>query len=194
MESRYFEGTIQIRNANEQVMDFIISRFEKANVGIAKIVKVNDGYDIYSASNKFSRKLGKMLVAEFGGKIKETVRLFSRDRMTSKDIYRLTVYYKVPGIKKQDVVMLNGKIILVTSLAGRFIKGNDLLTGARVNVPNDDAKILEKKKAKVIKVKPSLEVMHPDTYQPVEVENPKPSLRIGENVVVVEYNEKLFLL
>ena len=192
--TRYFEGTVQIRNANEQVMDFVISRFEKAGVGIAKIAKVKDGYDIYSASNKFSRKLGKMLIAEFGGEIRETVRLFSRDRMTCKDVYRLTVFYRVPEIKKTDVVLVKGKLIEVTSLVGHFIKGNELSTGSRVNVAADDAKIVEKFKVQVIKLKPVLEVMHPETYQPVQVENPRPGLKIGQKVSVVEHSEKLFLV
>jgi len=192
--SRYFEGTIQIRNANEQVMDFIISRFEKAEVGIAKIAKVRDGFDIYSASNKFSRKLGKMLIAEFGGEIRETVRLFSRDRMSGKDVYRLTVFYKVPEVKKKDVVIVNGKLIEVTSLVRHFLKGNDLASRARINVPLEHAKVIDKHRVQVIKVKPFLEVMHPETYQPVQVENSKPNLKIGQKVDVVEYKEKLFLV
>ncbi|MBW3017132.1 hypothetical protein KY316_02070 [Candidatus Woesearchaeota archaeon] len=190
---QYFEGVIQLRNCSQEILDFVIYRFEKNEIGIAKIVKVSDGFDIYSASNKFSRKIGKMLVRQFGGELRETSRLFTKDKLTSKNVYRLTVYYKAPLIKKNDVVVLKDKIIQVTSLEKSSIKGTDLVTGKRITMPAKGAEVLEKKKVSVVRIKPFVEVMHPETFQPVEVENPKP-LKLGQNVKVVEYKNKLFLV
>lgn len=95
---RYFEGSLQLRPYDEEVMRFIQNQLKaKKNKGvfISKIVEVGDGVDIYFSSQKFVRELGKGLKKSFNGELKISRTLFTRDRMTQKLVYRATVFFRL---------------------------------------------------------------------------------------------------
>jgi NMD protein affecting ribosome stability and mRNA decay len=189
----YFEGILQLRNVDENVVEFALNQFEKNNIGIAKIVELKNGLDIYSASNRFSRKLAKKLVLEFGGELKESPQLFSKSRLTSRNIYRLNVLYTAPEIKKGQVIASGDKIIRVSSIAKHQIRGIDIVSGARATLFNKSIDVLEAKKAIVIKIKPNIEIMQPLTSQIFAPENQK-KVKINQEVNYVEYRQKTYIL
>ena len=186
--SQYFEGTLQLRHPNDEVIEFIIAQL-KANrdAYISKEVKVKNGLDLYFSSGRFLQNLGKKLQAKFGGDMKISVRLHSRNRMRSKDVYRVSVLYATPEIIKGDVVKLNNRIILVSSI-DKMLHGRDLDNGKRISTKyvKKDFEILDKHKTKVMKVLPEIEVLDPDTFQGIKVRNPKMGAKLiaGENVTV----------
>ncbi len=107
---QYFEGTLQLRDCPKKVIDFVREQVEKDPYAhIAKEKKLKNGLDLYLSSNKFMRKLGRVLRQKFGGIISESVRLYSRDRMTSREMYRVTVLFKMVPFKVGDVIDFRGE-------------------------------------------------------------------------------------
>lgn len=192
--SQYFEGILQVRNPKEKVLDYIYDTIEKNSdrVYVAKVEEVRGGIDLYLSSNKFLVKLAKMLEKNIGGEVKISARLHTRDHQKSRDLHRVTALFRCPDYTKGDVVMADGKLIRVTRL-GKNIKGQDLRSGKPATFrPGDDIQILEKHKTRVSKVYPRPEVLHPETFESVKVENPA-ELALGQNVKVVISEGKLFL-
>ncbi|MBI4447972.1 hypothetical protein HY643_03250 [Candidatus Woesearchaeota archaeon] len=94
--NRYFEAIIQLRPFDEEVFRFIEKQImAKGKVTIAKIVEQKTGIDIYISSRKFAKALGKKFKQTFKGEVKMSPKLFSRDKLTSKDLYRLTVLLRL---------------------------------------------------------------------------------------------------
>ena len=95
--TQYFEGILQVRNPDDALESFIRKRLEdaeKRGVFANKILEVKNGVDYYMSDKRFLRRLGKELKKNFKGELKESAQLFSRDKQTSKDIFRLNVLFR----------------------------------------------------------------------------------------------------
>ncbi len=96
LHSDYYQAIIQLRPSTKELEKFIEDAFkDKNNVWIAKRVNLKTGVDYYISSNKFARGLGVQLKRKFGGSLKESAKLFSRDKITSKDLYRVTICFRL---------------------------------------------------------------------------------------------------
>ena len=96
MDKNYYEGKLQLRNPNQEVVNFISNQFKNnEKVWIAKTEKQKNGIDLYISSNKFLMALGKKLKKSFQGELKLSRKLFSKSRLTSKAIYRVTVLFRL---------------------------------------------------------------------------------------------------
>ncbi|MDP3917019.1 MAG: NMD3-related protein [Nanoarchaeota archaeon] len=93
----YYEAKIQIRPYNEEVIRYVINGIDNnEKVRISKVIELKTGVDIYVSSRKFATSIGKKLRAKFKeGKILVTKTLFSKNRQTSKNIYRVTVLFRL---------------------------------------------------------------------------------------------------
>jgi len=93
----YYEAKIQIRPFNIDVIRFVINAIDTNNkVRISKIEEIKTGVDIYISSRKFAAVIGKKLKTKFKeGNLLVTKTLFSKSRQTSKDIYRVTVLFRL---------------------------------------------------------------------------------------------------
>ncbi len=189
LNPKYYEGILQLRGPNEQIIKFIVD-FLKANekVFVSKEIPVKNGVDIYISSNKFLQSLGKRLKQTFGGEMELTRRIHTRNRLTSKDVYRLTVLYIAPKVAKGNVISIEKKIILISTVE-EMIHGIDLVTGNKVSTKykKKEMEILEKQKTKISKIYPQVEVLDPENFQSVRIMNPKryKSQALGENVSIV---------
>jgi len=189
--NQYYEAVLQLRNAREDIIDFIISETKARGVSIAKTKRHKNGIDIYLSSKNFAVSVGKKLAAKFGGSLKISTRLFGMSR-TGERLYRVSVLYIASEYKEGDVVLADGKIIRVRNI-GKFVCGLDLKKWKNTKVLAKGKKIekLEKFKTRVSKNYPFLEVIHPRTYQSVKVENPKETKK--SRVCVVILNERVYL-
>src|SRR3989344_5989149 len=93
----YFEAILQLRPATDEVVNFVKNEIENQDyVFISKIVELKTGIDIYLSSNNFAKGLGKKLKHRFKtGILKYSSTLHTRSKLTSKDLYRLTVSFRL---------------------------------------------------------------------------------------------------
>lgn len=93
---QYFEGILQLRNPNEEVLNFIRNQFKNnEKAWIAKTEGLKTGIDFYVSSNRFLLSLGKKLKKSFKGELKTSRKLHTQNRLTSKRVYRVTVLFRL---------------------------------------------------------------------------------------------------
>jgi NMD protein affecting ribosome stability and mRNA decay len=130
----YFEGILQLRNPNKEVLDFIrndVAEHKSQGIFISKEEKQTDGIDFLISSNKYLRALGKKLRTKYTGEFKESPRLFTRNRQTSRDVYRMNVFFRLKSYKVGDVVKKGEREITITNI-GKRISGVEKKTGKKV--------------------------------------------------------------
>jgi NMD protein affecting ribosome stability and mRNA decay len=135
-DSEYFEGNLQLRNATSEIIAFVkndLAEQEKNGVHIAKEKIKGDSADFKLSSSKYLRALGKKIKARFNGELTETSRLFSRNKQTSKDIYRTTVLFRLRGHRVGDIITQRGREIKIKTI-GKRVTGIDVKTGKKVFV------------------------------------------------------------
>ncbi|MFH1637942.1 MAG: NMD3-related protein [Candidatus Woesearchaeota archaeon] len=97
-KNQYFEAVLQLRPYDEEVLKAVEKMVaEREGVFISKVVKQKTGLDLYLSSQKFAQIIGKKLKKRFNGELKLSRTLFTRNRLTSKDIYRVTVLFRLKG-------------------------------------------------------------------------------------------------
>ncbi len=132
MHSEYFEGILQLRAPNKEILDFVLDSAEdQKQIMITKQKKVKNGIDLYFTSNKFLQSIGKRLKKKFCGELKTSTKLFSRNKQTSKDIFRLTVLFRHIPYKVGEIIEYNGDKIKILSLGAR-VHAKDISTGRKI--------------------------------------------------------------
>ena len=190
----YFEGILQLRNVSDEIMKFIRKYLKKNSIFTPDETETKNGIDIKITDKRKVQHLGQELQKKFGGIVKINAQLYSHDKQTSKDLFRVNVYYEGPQYKKGEVVKVDNKVILIKKLT-KTIVGIDLKTGKKVsvNLKNKDIEVLKPVKTRVSKIHPNLEVIDPETYQSVNVENTK-KVKQGEKVKVVNNHGQFYII
>jgi len=134
----YFEGILQLRNVDDEVVNFALKEIEKnENTNIAKIKMVTNGVDIYLAPQKILRSLGNKLQHHFGGQLIVSRKLHTRSRVTSKDLYRINLLFRVPNFKKEDIIEYKGDKIKIIAVHKKVF-AKDIKTGKKLNISFKD--------------------------------------------------------
>jgi len=190
----YFEGALQLRKIDDTILDFVDKYLKKKNVFISNEKKQKNGLDFNITDKNKVQEVGHLLQKKFGGILKISPRLHTRDKQTSKDVYRVNVYYEAPDYKFGDVVKVDNKLILVKGM-GKTITGIDLKSSKKVSVDmkNKEYNLIKPVKTSVSKTHPNIEVLDPETYQSVNVENKK-KVKAGEKVLVVNDKGLFYLI
>ena len=135
----YYQGILQLRNINDEVIRFVNNQIKKrGDVAITKTVRFPDGVDLYITSQKFIRILGKKLKESFGGELKVSAKLHTRNKQ-GKDLYRVNVLFRLLKYKKGDIVSVRGERLRLIS-TGRKIFARNLGNGKRVRVRSEEFK------------------------------------------------------
>ncbi len=192
----YYEGILQLRSPTKEIIEFVrrdVERNSRRGVFITKEKKVPKGIDLYITSQRYIQQLGHRLHKRFGGILKISPSIYSRDRQTSRETHRVNVYFQMLGFRQGDVVKSGSKLIKVSS-TGKHVTGTNLLTGKRTSFDcKENVEALEKRKTEVVKSYPDVEVLDPETYQPVKVENRKRAEQ-GDEVEVVNDNGRFYIV
>ncbi len=113
--AEYFEGILQLRDVDQTVYDWVydtIERDGKAKIAKEKIIK--SGYDLYLSDQHYLQALGRKLKAKFPGELVVSMRLHTRDRMTYKAVYRVTVLFRAVPLHVGQILTTDegAKVIL----------------------------------------------------------------------------------
>ena len=132
--ANYFEGILQLREFEKEHRDYIVALFEsRPDAEITREEKVRNGVDFYVTSQKFLRGLGHKLQEKFGGEIKNSRKLHTRDKSTQKELYRAYLMFRPSKYKKGDIVVHRGEKIEIIS-ATKEIFGRNLETGKKAHI------------------------------------------------------------
>ncbi|MCX8147024.1 MAG: NMD3-related protein [Candidatus Woesearchaeota archaeon] len=194
--TEYFEGIFQLRNPTKEVIDFIkedIKRNKEKGVFITEEKHVARGIDYHITSQRYMQNLGHRLQNRFGGILKINPQLFTRNRQTSRNVYRVNVYFELLNFGIGDVVKYDEKIIKITDM-GKRIVGKDIITGKNASFDyREKAEKMNVLHTLVSKAYPEIEVIEPETYQPIKVFNKK-KVNAGDKVDIVIDKNKAYLV
>ncbi|MFH1590856.1 MAG: NMD3-related protein [archaeon] len=192
----YFEGILQLRDMTDAIEDLVKMRIDKDGLSISKVIKQKTGIDLFLSSQRKTLSIGRELRKHFGGEVKISRKLHTQDKQTTRNLYRVTVFYRPPSFAPGDCISSDGRILLITGVDDRA-HGLDLESGRRASIPyvGKGIVILPKSQTTVCKVRPRIEVLHPETYQNVAVKNPrKIQVKPGEKVTVAVGETTIYMI
>jgi len=132
--TEYFEGTLQLRNVTDEVINFVVKAIDKTeDTQIAKVKKVTNGFDIYVSRQRFLRSLGNKLQQRFGGQIKVSTKIHTRHKQTGRELHRVNLLFRMPNFKKGDVINYRGDEIKIISMHKKVL-AKDVKTGKKLNL------------------------------------------------------------
>lgn len=104
---QYFEGILQLRDITEEVHLWVhdtVLREDKA--AIVKEKPTTNGVDLYFSNQHYLQNLGRRMKIKFPSEVVISTRLFSRDKVTQKEIYRITVLFRQLPFRVGSVLKL----------------------------------------------------------------------------------------
>ena len=199
-KSGYFEGILQLRDVDNEVVDYAVDEAEKQKqrgIFITKKLKVRNGFDIYLTKKGYIYELARELLNKFGGETKLSKKLFSRDKLRSKDIYRVNVLFRQSKFRKGDILKIDNELFKVKNI-DRHLTVANIKTGKKTSLMPKHLKVKaaeEVKETIVSLIFPHVEVIDPETFQSVKPENAGSNkFKINQKVRVVVLDEKLWLV
>ncbi len=184
MNRNYFEAVIQLRPEKSEIDGYIVRAIKKGGVNLVRKRRLKTGLDYYVSSWKFSVTLGNELARHFGGRTTVSRKLFGRSG-EGRIVYRCTVLYRPHPFEKGDVVA-SGKMVFVVTDLGKAVTGRNIITGKSEQLDLKERwHKLKKHRAVVSMNSPRLEVISPEDYQSIAVENPRKALERRSAKVVL---------
>ena len=99
----YYQAIIQIRPRDKEILNYVRNQVrKKKGVEISKEVFHKYGIDVYVTDQKFARNLGQKLKKSFKGELKITKSIHTKDRQTSREVYRGTVLFRRQKEEQKD--------------------------------------------------------------------------------------------
>ncbi|MBI1936281.1 hypothetical protein HYS31_07630 [Candidatus Woesearchaeota archaeon] len=133
----YFQGILQLRDVNNEIMDFVKKQIAKRNdVAITRTVKYPNGTDFYITSQQFIRSVARKLKESFGGELKVTSELHTRSR-EGKELYRVNALFRLSKHKAGDVVNVRGDDVRLLTI-GKNVFAREMKTGRKIRLRRED--------------------------------------------------------
>jgi len=99
----YYEAVIQIRPRDKEILNYVRNQIrKKKGVQISKEEFFKYGIDVYVTDQKFARNLGQKLKKAFKGELKITKSIHTKDRQTSREVFRGTVLFRRQEEEQKD--------------------------------------------------------------------------------------------
>lgn len=215
--SGYYEAVIQLRADNrvpddEEIttVDAIIAnninKISKKNkmAYISERAVLKEGIDYYVGSYKVAKKLSSSIKDHDGGVIKESPRLMGRDKSAGKDLYRIWISVRLPYFRIQDFIKYENLLGQVIGIDGKKVLLKDLVSRNQTSIQwrnYDNIETVAKKEdiketTVTAKTPNSIQILHPDTYEPldIEIQEEMKNIEIGSQIPVIEINGSIYIL
>lgn len=215
--SGYFESVIQIRADNRlpsseelKTIDRIMrSKTQELSVKnrmayVSDVAVLKEGVDYYVGSYKAAKKLVNAVREVVGGITQESPRLIGRDKSKGKDIHRIWISLRLADFQIGDIIEYEKRIGQVLDFDVKKVLLMDLESHDHWSVlwrAYDKIKVIARtgdiKTTTVTSKTPTIiQILHPDTYQPVDIGiSPLTSkLGIGNMVKVLKVNGNFYIL
>jgi len=171
-----------VRPRNKDVERTVLKAFQNTHKAqLSKIEDLKKGVDYYVSSWEFAVSVGRKLVKLFGGSFNLSKKTFGRK--DGKTVFRYAILYRTMPFARGDVLSYEHKVFVISSVS-KIVVGINLLSGKKERL---DLKLkYEKLKVHntvVSKTKP-LEVINPEDYQSITIENVRKTIDGKVNVVI----------
>lgn len=215
--SGYYEAVIQLRADNripdeEEIaaIDALIAdnidKISRKNkmAYISERAMLKEGVDYYVGSYKVAKRLVSTLKDHFGGVIKESPRLMGRDKSAGKDLYRIWISIRIPYFRVNDFIKYENSLGQVIGIDGKKVLFKDLNSLNHISVQWRDYDKIETVAKKedisettvTAKTPNSIQVLHPDTYEPIDIEinEETADIQIGSQIPVIVIEKNIYIL
>jgi len=215
--SGYYEAVIQLRAQNRipdeeevAVADGLIAgnidKISRKNrmAYISERAVLKEGIDYYIGSYKVAKRLASTLKDHFGGVVKESPRLMGRDKSTGKDLHRIWISLRIPYFRINDFIMYENSVGPVVGIDGKKVLFKDLDSLSNISVQWRDYRKIEtvalkediKETTVTAKTPDSIQVLHPDSYEPVDIKINEETvdIQIGRDVSVIVIGSDIHIL
>lgn len=215
--SGYYEAVLQLRadersleteeiQKADKIIKNLLEKLSRTNrmAYLSQRVGIKEGIDYYFGSYKAARKISNVLKEQMGGMMGESPRLMGRDKSAGKDLYRIWISLRLPLFKKGDFLAHKDHVGQIIDVNGRKIVIMDLETLENISISWREYSNLEKVAGKedikittvTSKTPTEIQLLHPETYQPMDLDmmSELASINIGDEVEVIEIRGKLYII
>ena len=215
--SGYYEAVIQLRADKRvpdeeeiAVTDAIITdnidKISKKNkmAYISERAVLKEGIDYYVGSYKVAKRLASNLKDHFGGVIKESPRLMGRDKSTGKDLHRIWISLRIPDFRVNDFIKYENSLGQIIGIDGKKVLFKDLVSLNQISVQWRDYDKIEtvakkediKETTVTAKTPDSVQVLHPDSYEPIDIaiNEETAEIQIGSQIPVIVIDNDVYIL
>lgn len=208
----YYEATLQIRSAgklSDDERDEIIRKIRNdveqmarnnRQLFITKVEEVSGGVDMLMSSISMTRSIAKDISDSYGGEFKESSKLVGKTS-GGEDMYRLTYLIRLPEYHVGDVVRFGDVLYKLLWTGKNGVKLLGLNDFRETTVRKGDMRSLklaasqdDLKDAVVVSVSGNeMQVLHPSTYQTVDLRIPEDT-EVGETAKVAIIEDEMFFV
>ncbi|OFV67686.1 MAG: NMD protein affecting ribosome stability and mRNA decay [Candidatus Syntrophoarchaeum caldarius] len=202
----YYEATVQIRAKDRIPTDeeidaclrILDDRIAHHDSFVTKLRDVKTGVDIYVGDQGAAQDGAKEIIKQFGGKSITSPKLVGK--RNGKNIYRLTIVVRLPGLVVGDIAYHMGKIMLITSIAkhagGIYLEDGTQAGKIDLSELKFCMKASEAKEAVLLMVyEKEVEILDPETFRAVTIKKPLFLTEgAGEEVRIVKIDDRVFLV
>lgn len=214
-QSGYYESVIQFRTdarelihaekekADEIVMKILNRRFDRDKLAyLAQKLKLKEGNDYYIGSYKSGKKIVEAIQEEFGGIIKESPKLISKNKSTGKGLYRIWILIRLPKFKKGDFIRYDNKYHEIIAIDGKRILIKELTTLEKIPLKWKEYASIDYLKSyediqttTIISISPSIiQILDPDNYSVVDIKMKKSfeKFNINDEIKVIKIGDNIY--
>jgi nonsense-mediated mRNA decay protein 3 len=215
--SGYYEAVIQLRADNripgeEEIasIDAIIAdninKISRKNkmAYISERAVLKEGIDYYVGSYKVAKRLVSILKDHYGGVMKESPRLMGRDKSAGKDLYRIWISLRLPYFRVNDFIKYENSVGQVMGIDGKKVLFKDVISLSLNSVQWRDYDRIEtvakkediKETTVTAKTPNSIQILHPDSYEPIDIEinAENADIQIGSQIPVIVMGNDVYIL
>ena len=198
--SKYLEGTLQIRNLNENMFEYLQELLEISEDKSGHVIDLREkgkSVDIDMTSQKEIERIAKGMQKEFGGNLKMDYKLHTRDKQTQKELYRLNATIILPDVRKGDYINFENETFKVISIIKDKMKVYSLENETKIMIGLDEKyDILKKETSIIARTEPNVMIIDPETFQMNEIKlrdkNNTKKIKINQKLEIVKNNNKIF--
>jgi len=92
--AEYFEGVLQLRDCEQEVIDFAEKEIDRLKLTIAKTVEFKNGKDYFLPDNNLTKRIGKKLQSKYGGEYLVTATLHTKKQIPRHLLTLRQKFYK----------------------------------------------------------------------------------------------------
>jgi len=115
--AKYFEGILQLRNADDAILNEIYEQVAReGRAVITREKRISGGVDLYFSNQHYLQSFSQKLRRKYPALVKTNEKLVTVSKRTGKDLYRITVFFKILPFNIGDTIEYQGENYYVQTM------------------------------------------------------------------------------